>query len=141
MQTPQIAFSFFDLMPFVKNFILFCDIPPPFQLAIFRPKFYAGNNSKRPSQAQARFRAPPRLLPDRNRRICYSATMICFDKEMKMLVKLQRETEKMPPLSDLEQAKFELSLAIDQLYYSSKLAGITLTKEMLHAAIYGAASR
>lgn len=67
--------------------------------------------------------------------------MIRFDKEMELLVKLQRETEKMPPLSELEQAKFEHSLAIDQLFYSSKLEGIDLTKEMLDVAIYGAASR
>ena len=67
--------------------------------------------------------------------------MTRFDKEMELLVKLQRETEKMPPLSELEQAKFEHSLAIDQLFYSSKLEGIDLTKEMLDVAIYGAASR
>ena len=67
--------------------------------------------------------------------------MTRFYKEMELLVKLQRETEKMPPLSELEQAKFDHSLAIDQLFYSSKLEGIDLTKEMLDVAIYGAASR
>jgi hypothetical protein len=67
--------------------------------------------------------------------------MTRFDKEMELLVKLQRETEKMPPLSELEQAKFEHSLAIDQLFYSSKLEGIELTKQMIDTAIYGAASR
>jgi hypothetical protein len=67
--------------------------------------------------------------------------MTRLDKEMELLVKLQRETEKMPPLSELEQAKFEHSLAIDQLFYSSKLEGIELTKQMIDTAIYGAASR
>ena len=67
--------------------------------------------------------------------------MTRFDKEMELLVKLQRETEKMPQLSELEQAKFEHSLAIDQLFYSSKLEGIELTKQMIDTAIYGAASR
>ena len=67
--------------------------------------------------------------------------MTRFHKQMELLVKLQRETEKMPPLSELEQAKFDHSLAIDQLFYSSKLEGIELTKQMIDTAIYGAASR
>ena len=73
--------------------------------------------------------------------LCYSVEMKKLEKDLKMLAKLQMEMKKLPPLSELEQAKFEHSLAIDQLFYSSKLEGIDLTKEMLDVAIYGAASR
>jgi len=51
------------------------------------------------------------------------------------LVNLQLETQKLPPLSDVEKAKFDQSLAIDQLYYSSKLEGSALTKKMIDNAI------
>jgi len=51
------------------------------------------------------------------------------------LVNLQLETQKLPPLSDVEKAKFDQALAIDQLYYSSKLEGSALTKKMIDNAI------
>lgn len=73
--------------------------------------------------------------------LCYSVEMKKLEKDLKMLAKLQMEMKKLPPLSDVEQAKFEHLLAIDQLYYSNKLEGVDLTKEMIDAAIYGAASR
>lgn len=58
-------------------------------------------------------------------------------KQIGQLVKLQLEVERLPDLSDLERAKFEQSLAIDQLYYSSKLEGSALTKKMIDKAIHG----
>jgi hypothetical protein len=61
---------------------------------------------------------------------------IKIENEMKQLAKLQLEVEKLPPLSDVEKAKFEQALAIDQLYYSSLLEGSDLTKKMIDAAIY-----
>jgi hypothetical protein len=63
--------------------------------------------------------------------------IIKIEKQMKELVGLQLEVEKLPPLSDVEKAKFEQSLAIDQLYYSSKLEGSDLTKKMIDKAIHG----
>lgn len=53
------------------------------------------------------------------------------------LVDLQIKIEKLPPLSSVEKVKLEQSIAIDQLYYSSKIEGTTLTKEMIDKAIYG----
>ena len=53
------------------------------------------------------------------------------------LVDLQLETRELPQLSVVEKAKFDQTLAIDQLYYSSQLEGSVLTKEMIDKAIYG----
>ncbi len=52
------------------------------------------------------------------------------------LVDLQLETLKLPQLSIVEKAKLDQAFAIDQLYYSSKLEGSILTKEMIDKAIY-----
>lgn len=56
---------------------------------------------------------------------------------MSTLVDLQLKADKLPRLSFLEKAKFDQSLAIDQLYYSSKLEGSNLTKEGIEEAIHG----
>ena len=56
---------------------------------------------------------------------------------MSKLIDLKLEAEKLPRLSDVEKAKFDHSLAIDQLYYSSKLEGSHLTKKGLEEAIHG----
>ncbi len=53
------------------------------------------------------------------------------------LLDLQLESEKLPKLSPQEKAKLEQSFAIDQLYYSSKLEGSSLTTEMIDRAIHG----
>lgn len=53
------------------------------------------------------------------------------------LVDLQIKVEKLPPLPDVEQAKLDQSIAIDQLYYSSKLEGTNLTNTMIENAIHG----
>ena len=59
------------------------------------------------------------------------------NKLMSKLVDLQYEAEKLPKLSAVEKAKFDHSLAIDQLYYSSKLEGSDLSKEGIEEAIHG----
>ena len=56
---------------------------------------------------------------------------------MSKLVDLQVEAQKFPKLLPVEKAKFDQSLAIDQLYYSSKLEGSNLTKEGIEEAIHG----
>ena len=53
------------------------------------------------------------------------------------LVEMQLRVEKLPPLSSVDQAKLEQSMAIDQLYYSSKVEGTHLTNEMIDKAIHG----
>jgi hypothetical protein len=63
--------------------------------------------------------------------------IIKIQNQIEKLVDLQLEAEKLPALSDVEKAKFEQSLAIDQLYYSSKLEGSSLTKKMIDNAIHG----
>jgi Fic family protein len=53
------------------------------------------------------------------------------------LAELQLKTNALPPLSDVEKAKLDQSLAIDQLYYSSKIEGTKLTNSMIQHAIHG----
>ncbi|GEM_PF-4395879 len=57
--------------------------------------------------------------------------------QLTKLVDLQFETLALPQLSHVEKAKFDHALAIDQLYYSSKLEGSALTREMINKAIHG----
>lgn len=58
-------------------------------------------------------------------------------KPLERLVDLQLQASELPQLSVVEKAKFDQSLAIDQLYYSSQLEGSVLTKEMIDKAING----
>ena len=60
-----------------------------------------------------------------------------FEDQIKALVALQFEVASLPPLSAVEKAKFDHMLAIDQLYYSSKLEGRELTGTMIDKAIHG----
>ncbi|MEK7601738.1 MAG: hypothetical protein AAB480_04375 [Patescibacteria group bacterium] len=60
-----------------------------------------------------------------------------YDKLINEVGVLQVQLEKLPKLSDLEKAKFDQLFAIDQLYYSNKLEGTTLTKEDIDEAIHG----
>lgn len=53
------------------------------------------------------------------------------------LASLQLKNNKLPDLSHVEKTKFDHALAIDQLYYSSKLEGSHLTKTDLEKAIHG----
>ncbi|MHB9010625.1 MAG: hypothetical protein ACYC49_00135 [Ignavibacteriaceae bacterium] len=52
------------------------------------------------------------------------------------LVEIQNEVDKLPVLGPHEQVKLDYSLAINHLYFSSKLEGSRFTKEMLESAIY-----
>jgi hypothetical protein len=52
------------------------------------------------------------------------------------LAEIQLKVNALPPLSGPEKAKFDNSLAIDQLYNSSKVEGTTLTDTMIEHAIY-----
>ncbi|MEK7572351.1 MAG: hypothetical protein AAB493_00645 [Patescibacteria group bacterium] len=63
--------------------------------------------------------------------------LIKRDKNMSRLVDLQLEASRLPDLSHIEKTKFDHLLAIDQLYYSSKLEGSHLTKSGLEQAIHG----
>jgi hypothetical protein len=65
------------------------------------------------------------------------ATTGQLEDQIKDLVALQFEVANLPPLSDVEKAKFDQVLAIDQLYYSSKLEGSELTGAMIDQAIHG----
>ena len=53
------------------------------------------------------------------------------------LAKIQLKVKELPPLSGVEKAKFDQSLAIEQLYYSSKVEGSELTNTMIQHAIHG----
>ena len=54
----------------------------------------------------------------------------------KKLLDLQLESRKLPQLSSVERAKLDQAFAIEQLYYSSKLEGTSLTTEMIDRAIH-----
>lgn len=47
----------------------------------------------------------------------------------------QDKINKLPPLSDLEKVKFENSIDIEHLYFSSKIEGSNLTKKQIEEAI------
>jgi hypothetical protein len=53
------------------------------------------------------------------------------------LAEIQLKVKVLPPLSDVEKAQFDQSLAIEQLYYSSKIEGTKLTNSMIERAIHG----
>ena len=59
------------------------------------------------------------------------------DLGLKALVDLQIEADRLPKISSIEKAKFDQNLAIDQLYYSSKLEGSNLTTSDLQKVMYG----
>ena len=56
---------------------------------------------------------------------------------LEKLVELQLKARNLPSLSHIEKAKLDQSLALDQLYYSTKVEGSNLTKEMIDRAIHG----
>jgi len=59
------------------------------------------------------------------------------ENQLEKLVDLQLQARALPELSIVEKAKFDQSLAIDQLYYSSQLEGSILTEDMIDKAIHG----
>lgn len=60
-----------------------------------------------------------------------------FDQILSRLVKKEQELKKLPQLSPPEKAKLESEIAIDHLYYSSKIEGTHLTDERIGKAIHG----
>ncbi len=49
----------------------------------------------------------------------------------------ERSIRNARPLTEIEKAKFEQEIAIEQLYYSSKLEGSHLTSDAIAQAIHG----
>jgi hypothetical protein len=60
-----------------------------------------------------------------------------LDTQIAELVALEKTLKGLPPMSDLQKAKMEQGMAIDHLYYSSKIEGTHLTKKRIDKAIYG----
>lgn len=60
-----------------------------------------------------------------------------FEKVLDALIITQRELGKLPQLSPLDKAKFDHSIAIEHLYYSSKIEGTHLTDKKIEKAING----
>ena len=56
---------------------------------------------------------------------------------METLLDLQLKSQELRQLSPVEKAKLEHQLAIDQLYYSSKIEGSSLSTKMIERAIHG----
>ena len=53
-------------------------------------------------------------------------------------IRQEDKVKALPPLSELEKAKFEHSIDIEHLYFSSKIEGSNLTKKQIDQAINGA---
>lgn len=53
------------------------------------------------------------------------------------LVEIHSKVKKMSKLPDIEKAKIENNLAIEQLYNSSRLEGTRLTEKKIERAIFG----
>ncbi len=53
------------------------------------------------------------------------------------LTAIQLKMEKLPKLSPVEKAKVDSSIAIDQLYNSSKIEGSMMTEEAVEKAVFG----
>ena len=49
----------------------------------------------------------------------------------------ENKVKTLPPLSELERAKFEHSVDIDHLYFSSKIEGSNLSKKQIDQAVHG----
>ena len=60
---------------------------------------------------------------------------IHHDELIAEFMSIQKDVEKLPPFSDVEKVKFEHEIAIDHLYYSSKIEGTNLGKTRLSQAI------
>lgn len=54
---------------------------------------------------------------------------------LQKLVDLHLKADQLPALSHLEKAKLDHALALDQLYYSSRVEGTVLTKEIIEKAV------
>lgn len=56
---------------------------------------------------------------------------------LQKLVGLQLQVGRLPDLSPIEKTKLDHALALDQLYYSSRVEGSVLTKAMIEKAVHG----
>jgi hypothetical protein len=61
-----------------------------------------------------------------------------YERLMDLFLTVQEKNDKLPALSDVEKVKFEHDIAVDHLYYSSKIEGTTLGKTRLDKAINAA---
>jgi hypothetical protein len=59
-----------------------------------------------------------------------------FDLLVSQLIDTQEELNSLPQLSGLERAKLEQDIAIEHLYYSSKIEGTNLTEPQIQKAIH-----
>lgn len=59
------------------------------------------------------------------------------DALIESVVKLQFDLEKLPELPPLEKAKLNQEIAINHLYYSSKIEGTQLTEKQIERAVHG----
>jgi len=74
--------------------------------------------------------------PMKNNRTTHKASTR-LDHLLSDLAEIQIRVNALPPLSDVEKAKLDNALAIEQLYNSSKVEGTTLTNAMIERAIHG----
>ncbi|OGF62545.1 hypothetical protein A2662_01975 [Candidatus Giovannonibacteria bacterium RIFCSPHIGHO2_01_FULL_45_33] len=63
-----------------------------------------------------------------------------FDNFLDKLVEEERKTNALPALSSLDKAKLDHEIAIEHLYYSSKIEGTTLNNTRIEKAIHGTSS-
>jgi hypothetical protein len=53
------------------------------------------------------------------------------------VIDIEKRINKLPDLLPLKRAKFEHGMALDHLYYSSKIEGTHLSEKRLEKVIYG----
>ena len=59
-----------------------------------------------------------------------------FEKLLNEFLEVQKIFKTLPKLTDLEKVKFDTDIAIDHLYYSSKLEGTELSQQAIQKAIH-----
>ncbi len=69
-----------------------------------------------------------------------NTTRKTFDNLLDKLVEKERKINDLPALSSLDKAKLDHDIAIDHLYYSSKIEGTTLNDKRIEKAIHGISS-
>jgi len=63
-----------------------------------------------------------------------------FDNLLDKLVETEWKINELPALSSLDRAKLDHDIAIDHLYYSSKIEGTMLNDKRIEKAIHGTSS-
>jgi hypothetical protein len=59
-----------------------------------------------------------------------------FDQLLNEFFRVEESLKTLPELTGLEKAKFDTDIAIDHLYYSSKLEGTILSQQAIQKAIH-----